>query len=297
MNRSLTGEKYLNEFLNELSGVKRASRYTLGSYKTDLIQFLEYISELNKSFPEDFNERTVKNFIYKLSTEKLSKKSIARKLSSLRGFSKFLIRNGIILENPTKLIKNPKREKRLPETIPVDSFANIIKLIDEAEEEYTAWLYKSIFDLLYGCALRVSELCNLEINDIDFGRKVIHIYGKGAKERMVPLGNSTLRTLENYLYVCKNENKKFLSNKFGTKIYPRFVQRVVKKYLDKTTEIKNKYPHTLRHSAATHMMDKGADLLAVKEILGHEDLSTTEIYTHVSIERLKKTYKSAHPKS
>ncbi len=297
MNKSLFGEKYLNEYLNELSGVKRASQLTLNAYRIDIIQFLQFAQEAKKTKVDDFNEKLVKRFLFDLSGDGLDKNSISRKLSSLRGFFKFLRRNGYINENPMKFIKNPKKDKKLPETISVDSFEKIFNLIDEAEDEKNAALYKTIFDLLYGCALRVSELCNLELNDIDFNRKVIRILGKGSKMRMVPIGDATLETLKNYINICKEEGIKFLHNNRGTKIYPKYVQRIVKKYLGKPTDISKKYPHTLRHSAATHMLDKGADLLAVKEILGHEDLSTTEIYTHVSVERLKKTYKSAHPKS
>lgn len=297
MKKSRIGEKYLNDYLNELSGVRRVSENTLTSYRTDIEQFIEFASEINKLELSSFNENFIRRFLIHLSSLKLDKKSISRKLSSLRGFFKYLRRNEIIDENPMKNFSNPKTEKKLPETISLDSFKNIFRLIEEKEDEYEAALHKTIFDILYGCALRISELCNLNLTDIDLDRKVIKVTGKGSKVRMVPLGEKTEVTLKSYLKICKSKGINFLYNKNGTKIYPRYVQRVVKKYLDITTDITKKYPHTLRHTAATHMLDRGADLLAVKEILGHEDLSTTQIYTHVSVERLKKTYKSAHPKS
>ncbi len=291
------GEKYLNDYLKELSGVRRASELTLKSYRIDLEQFFNFTSELNKSGVENINEKIVRKFMVNLSAKGLERKSIARKLSSLRGYFKYLRRNNIIESDPMKRISNPKADKKLPETISLDSFDKIIKLIDETSDEYAASLNKLIFDLLYGCALRVSELCSLNYEDIDLERKVITIFGKGAKTRMVPIGDRTIKTLNDYVNKLRKEDCQFLYSKKGIKIYPRYVQRLVKKYIGAVSDISNKYPHTLRHTAATHMLDRGADLLAVKEILGHEDLSTTQIYTHVSVERLKKTYKSAHPKS
>ncbi|RMD48736.1 MAG: hypothetical protein D6830_06305 [Ignavibacteria bacterium] len=296
MNNSLIGEKYLNDYLNELSGVKRASANTLASYKRDLSNFLLYLQE--KGLPlEKSSEKVIKNYIFNLAGSGIDKKSIARKLSSLRGFFRYLHRQEIISSNPLKNIRNPKQEKKLPETISLASFEKIFNLLDESDDKYTAQLHKLIFDLLYGCALRVSELCSLEITNFDLQRKLLKVKGKGSKTRYIPIGEKTLATFNEYLAVMSSNSKQFLCNKNGTKIYPRYVQRVVKTLLKNSSEIKSQYPHTLRHSAATHMLDNGADLLAVKEILGHEDLSTTEIYTHVSIERLKKTYKSSHPKS
>lgn len=294
---SRIGVKYLNNYLDELSGVRRASVKTINAYRTDILQFLEFLSDIDVKNIESVTEKIIRRYLIHLSSEKLDKKSISRKLSGLRGFFKYLRRNGIVQDSPLKNIGNPKLEKKLPETISLDSLEKIFNLIDENEEEYTAGLHKIIIDLLYGCALRVNELCSMQLGDIDFYRKVIKIFGKGSKTRLAPLGEKTEENLKAYINLCNKKGVEFLTNKNGTKIYPRYVQRVVKKYLDITSDIKMKYPHTFRHSAATHMLDNGADLLAVKEILGHEDLSTTQIYTHVSVERLKKTYKSAHPKS
>jgi site-specific recombinase XerD len=170
----------------------------------------------------------------------------------------------------------------------------------EAEKfEEDAAQVKVIFELLYGSALRVSELCNLNRADIDLERKTLRVTGKGNKIRIVPIGEKSIETLSNYLskFPIKSLNEPLIETKKGGRIYPRLVHRIVNKYLALVTDIKKKSPHVLRHSAATHMLDNGADIMAVKEILGHENLSTTQIYTHVSIERLKSTYKKSHPKS
>jgi integrase/recombinase XerC len=160
-------------------------------------------------------------------------------------------------------------------------------------------LVKIIFEILYGCALRVSELCNIKYSDLDVAKSQIRVLGKGNKTRVVPIGEKSLVVLKEYLDLnpVNSHSDYLIRNKNNQKIYPRFVHRIVNKYLSLVTDIKKKSPHVLRHSAATHMLDNGADLMAVKDILGHENLSTTQIYTHVSIERLKSTYKKSHPKS
>ena len=288
--------KYFEEYASRLKGVRRLSDLTLKSYGDDILQFIEFIGETELRSIESVNENTMRFFLMTLSERGVGKRSIARKLSALRGFFKFLMEKGVIRNNPAGKLRNPKTEKKLPETLSLSSFEKIMQIVEETDSA-DKLLIKTIFDLLYGCALRVSELCSLELKDVDLANKTLIVFGKGAKHRIVPLGEKTIATVKEYLEAINYSSKKFLCNKQGTKIYPKYVQRVVKKYISLVSDIKNKNPHTLRHSAATHMLDRGADLLAVKEILGHENLSTTQIYTHVSIERLKKTYKSAHPKS
>ncbi len=287
--------KYFEEYLNRIKGVRRLSGNTLKAYGKDIEQFIEFCNEKEITYPEEVNENTVRLFLLFLTEKEIERRSISRKLSALRGFFKFIKSEAELAVNPFSGIKNPKMKKTLPETLGENFIERIFKIIDE-QENAEKLLYKVIFDLLYGCALRVSELCNMKIENIDLNRRTIRILGKGSKHRLVPVGEKTIATIKEYLNSLDDKNK-FLFNKNGTKIYPKFVQRVVKKYISLVSDIKNNNPHTLRHSAATHMLDNGADLLAVKEILGHENLSTTQIYTHVSVERLKKTYKSAHPKS
>lgn len=287
----------ISKFITELSGVKRVSEKTLESYGIDLKQFEEFCFESSKEEVEIIDDRFIRRYLMILNEKGLSKISISRKLSALRGFFNFLIRQEVLQVNPVSKISNPKAKRHLPETISVDSFSEILNLIDNEKDKYKRELIKAIFELLYGSALRVSELCSLTMTDIDLRKMYIRVFGKGSKVRIVPLGEKSASILKGYLEVRgKREEKELFLSEKGNKIYPRLVQNYVKKYM-KDVEILKKSPHILRHSAATHMLDKGADLMAVKEILGHENLSTTQIYTHVSIERLKQSYKKAHPKS
>jgi integrase/recombinase XerC len=285
-----------SEYINEIRNIKRYSQNTIISYSEDLKCFIDFCEEKSKIDVTNITEKVIKSYLMILSESGLKKISVSRKLASIRGFFKYAYKLNYININPTSFILNPKSSRTLPEVASEEIILNSLKEIDK--DEKNAKLYKLIIELLYGCALRVSELCNLNFGDIDIRSKTIRILGKGNKVRIVPIGEKSINTLQEYLS-CKNQNSKdpLLVNKEGIRIYPRMVRRVVDKYLGKVSDLKKKSPHVLRHSAATHMLDNGADLRAVKEILGHENLSTTQIYTHVSIERLKTAYKKAHPKS
>lgn len=285
------------EYLNYIKNIKRYSDNTVKAYREDIEAFLHYCGKYDKFEMSTISEKFIKSYLMTLSEDKLEKKSISRKLSTIRGIFKYAFNQNYIDVNPSSLIKNPKTKRKLPEIASVDS---ILKVYEEADElEEGSQLIKVIFEILYGCALRVSELCDLKNSDVDLFQKIIRVKGKGGKTRIVPVGEKSVKIIQEYLQIRKpsQPNEPLLVNKSGKQIYPRFVHRIVNKYLGKVTDIKKKSPHVLRHSAATHMLDNGADLRAVKEILGHENLSTTQIYTHVSIERLKKAYKKAHPKS
>ncbi len=287
----------IQSYLEELSGLRRVSGNTYTAYKNDLAQFAEFCSELNLDSVVQISEKKIKLYLVRLNNKNLSRTTIGRKLSAIRGLMNYLYRKEIISENPMKNIHNPKTRRKLPEIIDPATFVTALERIDEQSKENLK--EKVIFELLYGCALRVSELCDLTVGDYDRSRRILKIYGKGSKTRYVPVGTKSVKIIDEYLKSRKNIFPKdpLIVTKTGRKIYPRYVRRVVNKYLAKVSDIVKKSPHVLRHSAATHMLDRGADLMAVKEILGHENLSTTQIYTHVSIERLKKTYKQAHPKS
>jgi site-specific recombinase XerD len=231
-----------------------------------------------------------------LSESGLEKISVSRKLASIRGFFKYAYKLNYIEVNPACFISNPKFGRKLPEVIPQEIILNAYKEIDK--DQKNAKLYKVIIELLYGCALRVSELCNLNFGDINILSKTVRILGKGNKVRIVPIGGKSIIVLNEYLSDKNFDSKNaLLIDNNEKRIYPRMVYTIVSKCLAKVCDLEKKSPHVLRHSAATHMLDNGADLRAVKEILGHENLSTTQIYTHVSIERLKNAYKKAHPKS
>lgn len=289
--------KYIDQFLSELESIKRYSENTLTAYRKDISQFVEFCKSKEIFEFRLITEKKIRHYLVFLNDLELSKTSIARKLSSLRSFYEYMYRNEIVNGNPVKEISNPKVKRNLPETLPLDSFEKIYHNIGANEKE-NKYLYKAIFDLLYGCALRVSELCSIELENIDLINGSLRIMGKGSKQRIIPVGVKTTETIYEYLKIRPQTNSKYLLlNSNGNKLYSKFVYRIVNKYIKEVSDIKKKSPHILRHSAATHMLDNEADLLAVKEILGHENLSTTQIYTHVSIERLKKTYKNAHPKS
>jgi len=301
MNIKSISEKYLED----LKSVKRYSFNTIKSYTTDLQEFVSYCDENSRTEAGKITDKFVKSFLMVLTEKGISKKSISRKLAAIRGLFKFAFEKSYLDHNPTSYISNPKSSRKLPEIV---SEKTILKTYDEADEdgrlskkdgEKEAMLVKVIIELLYGCALRVDELCNLNNMDIDLKEKIIKVKGKGNKTRIVPVGNKSLEIVKRYLSLKNNNGGKeaLIIKLKGGRIYPRYVYRIVNKYLSKVTDIKKKSPHILRHSAATHMLDNGADLRAVKEILGHENLSTTQIYTHVSVERLKSAYKKAHPKS
>ncbi|MCL5029139.1 MAG: tyrosine-type recombinase/integrase [Bacteroidetes bacterium] len=286
-----------DEYLEELKNIKRYSFYTLKSYTEDLNDFINYCNKYFKISASDISEKFIKSYLMTLNERELEKKSISRKLSTLRGMFKFAYQRNYVNLNPTGMISNPKAKRKLPEVVPTKSILEVYNIVDK--EDKNPKLTKAIIELLYGCALRVSELCQLNRIDLDLKEKIIKVRGKGNKMRIVPIGDKSIIIISEYLSdkVYPNFISALLFDDKGKRIYPRFVHRIISKYLSKVTDIKKKSPHILRHSAATHMLDNGADLRAVKEILGHENLSTTQIYTHVSIERLKSTYKKAHPKS
>ncbi len=289
-------DRVAEEYLEELRYVRRYSLLTIKSYSEDMNDFIKFCKGKSKLVIGEISEKFIKSFLMSLNERELDKKSISRKLSALRGMFKFSYQRNYIQSNPAAIISNPKSQRKLPEIVSTEL---ILKIYQLAEEDKDPALVKVIFELLYGCALRVSELCSLNFIDLDLNEKIIRIKGKGNKMRIIPVGSKSVPVITEYLNgkPKMNVNSALLTDKEGKRIYSRFVHRIVFKYLSKVTDIKKKSPHILRHSAATHMLDKGADLRAVKEILGHENLSTTQIYTHVSIERLKSTYKKAHPKS
>jgi len=290
-------DQILNGYIIYLRNIRRYSPNTIKAYSADLNDFINYCKNNNRTDSSEINERFIKSYLMSLSEKRIEKISIVRKLSSLRGLFSFAFKQDLIKQNPTSQVRNPKTSKKLPEITSTENILKTFDLADEADENPT--LIKAIFELLYGCSLRVSEVCNIKVGDVDLEKNSIRVLGKGSKTRIVPIGNQSKINLKEYLNSVsfKNYSEPFLKNKNGKKLYEKFVYRIVKKYLSKVTDIRKKSPHILRHSSATHMLDKGADLRAVKEILGHENLKTTQIYTHVSIERLKQSYKKSHPKS
>jgi site-specific recombinase XerD len=288
----------LNRMLAELSGISRASQNTIDAYTRDLNEFISFCNDKKINLIDKITDKTIRHFVIRLSENDIAKSTISRKLSAIRRLLNFALRNDLIEKNPISKIPNPKIKRGLPETINVDSYSEIFSLVDIENDLANANKIKSIFELLYGSALRVSELCSLNVGDIDFHIKSIRVLGKGSKVRIVPMGSKSVDVLKVYISSINSftNSQPLFVDSDNNRLSRHSIYRIVKHYL-KDQKIDKKSPHILRHSAATHMLDNDADLMAVKEILGHENLSTTQIYTHVSIERLKKSYKKAHPKS
>ena len=292
----------ISEFISYIRFEKRFSKNTVASYESDLIQFKDYLESKYKiNIIQDVNHLIIRSWIIELMENNISSRSVNRKISSLKSYFKFLLKENIILKNPMTKVVSPKTSKNLPQFIEKGGmeilFENEIK--DDTFEGKRDIL---ILELFYATGMRLSELVNIKISDFDFSRNIIKVLGKRNKTRVIPFSDRLKEIINIYieerrLIVVENEiDELFLTSK-GKKIYQKLVYRIVNLYLRRVTTIDKKSPHVLRHTFATHLLDNGADLNAVKELLGHANLSATQIYTHNTIEKLTKVYKQAHPKA
>lgn len=300
--KSIKIEEAIIIYLQYLTDIKKYSHNTVRSYKKDLEQFLDYTGSMKIKNISDITERNLKSYLFNLNDLNLSKTSISRKLSAVRGLFDFVYKQEFSDKNIRSRIRNPKTRRNLPEVISESDYERVLESIKKEGKLNPRIDIKKvslIFELMYGCSLRVSELVNISRSDIDFDRKILQVIGKGNKVRYIPIGSRSMEVLEDYLSInnISKRDELLLKNQKGEKLNPRVVYRIVNTFLSKVTDIGKKSPHILRHSSATHMLDRGANLAAIKEILGHSNLSTTQIYTHVSVERLKNVYKKTHPKS
>ena len=243
----------------------------------------------------------IRHWIIALMEKEIDPKSINRKIVTLKSFYKFQLREGEIKKNPTLKIQSPKAKKKLPVFVEEQNMENLLDYF-EFENDFKGIRDKLVIELLYGTGIRLSELIELEEKNVSVFDKSIKVLGKGNKERIIPINPNLLETIE--LYKTKKKNENFRNNvtqlivkNDGDKVYPTFIYRMVKKYLGAVTTSEKKSPHVLRHSFATHLLNKGADLNAVKDLLGHTSLAATQLYTHNSIEKLKEVFKQAHPKA
>lgn len=298
-------------FVESLASEKGYSENTCRAYTNDLNEFAFYIFESWFSGQKDQKEqdtfradqidglmiRGYLGFLHK----KNKKATIARKLSSIRSFCRYLIKHGIIQENPVDLILTPKQEKTIPVYLPVD---DIFRLLDSIKTDTLAGLRnRAIFEVLYSCGIRVSELTGLNVYDVDFTERVVRVLGKGDKERIVPIGRKALDAIEAYRQrlqketgILAAENAPLFLNKNKGRLTARSIARILEKTARECGILTPVSPHALRHTFATHMLDAGADLRVVQELLGHKSLSTTQKYTHVSIDKLMEAYDKAHPR-
>ena len=287
---------YLKEFINYIQSEKRYSDYTITSYKVDLNQFFNYlIEEYNIDIPQNVTFKIVRNWISYLLESGLKARSVNRKISSLKSYFKFLVISNYSDSNPTLKITSPKTSKRLPVFIEKEKINSLLdaKFFDD---NFIGYRDKLIIELFYFTGIRLSELLNISIKDVDFNNSQIKVLGKRNKERLIPLTYTLISELKNYINK-HNINSYLFVDENNKKLYSKKVYRIVNKYISKVSSIKKKSPHILRHSFATHMLNNGADINAIKEILGHTNLSATQIYTHNSIKKLKNVHKQAHPKA
>jgi tyrosine recombinase XerC len=295
---------HINNFLSYLQAERLYSNLTVEAYRTDIEQFMHFVegeAGINQVVADKVDTTIIKNFIETLFIQGLSKKSIARKISAIKSFFKYLKRMQIINLNPSLSLVTPKLEKVLPNVLDESQARQLMTL--PPNNSFDGLRDRAILELLYGSGMRLGELISLKLKQISDKNKYIIIEGKGKKERLVPLGELAQIALEKYLDVRKKQIRHlkdpqiiFVTKK-GNPIYPLAIQKMVKKYLQKISEQEQLSPHILRHTFATHLLDRGADLVTVKELLGHESLSTTQLYTHVSMDRLKRVYQKAHPRS
>ncbi|MFC5282909.1 tyrosine-type recombinase/integrase [Pedobacter alpinus] len=290
----------LEGFLKYLQYEKRYSSHTITAYKTDISQYQEFLEKSELQFQEA-NHKDIRLWVVSLMDNHLDAKSVNRKISSIRSFYKFSLKEGLITENPVLKVLSPKVSKKLPVFISDDK---INYLLDEVDftNDFSGIRDKLIIELLFATGIRLSELLNLKCNDVFLAEKTIKVLGKRNKERIIPLNNTVLHLFSDYLklretqQLCVDDGVLFLTDK-GEKAYPKLIYRVVQKYLSFISTQSKKSPHILRHSFATSLLNKGADINAIKDLLGHANLAATQVYTHNSIERLKSIYKQAHPKA
>lgn len=305
-------KKHLKQFLQHLKFEKNASPHTLRNYTSDLDQFHNYLAppkvngKRKDIMVSEIDHITIREWMSALYSENKKRTSIARKLASLRTFFQFLACEGIIEANPAKLVATPRIERKLPIHLSIEDTIRFIETpnlnTDLGKRD------RAILEFIYATGMRVSELVSLYMRDIHFKEKLVRVTGKGRKQRILPFGEPALQALIHYLEesrpvflnncppTARDEQAVFL-NYQGTRITSRSVGRMVDKYIKQCPEIKSISPHSLRHSFATHLLDRGADLRDIQELLGHARLSTTQIYTQISMEKLVQVYDKSHPKA
>ena len=289
--------KYLEDYLHFLKYEKNYSEDTINSYEIDILEYLNYCEDNNISI-ENAKYNDVSSFLMDLNNRKEKATTLSRKISSLRGFYKFLMREEVVPDNPFTLVKAPKKEKKLPRFF---YYNELEELFDACDLSTPLGIRdRAILEVFYSSGIRVSELVNIKESDVS--GKEMRIFGKGSKERIVYLGEYAIEAIDNYLnnsYRELNVNNSeylFLNNN-GNKLTTRGVRYILDKVIEKTSVNKKISPHMLRHSFATHLLNEGCDILSVQELLGHESLSATAIYTHVTTDRLKEVYYKSHPRA
>ncbi len=292
----------VNSFFDYLKFEKRYSPNTLLSYKTDISEFINY---LNSQFGiielKGINHGFIRSWLADLKNNGLSAKSINRKISTLKSFFKYQLKMEEIDVSPMSKVVSPKIGKKLPVFIKESETKVLVELLGKRSEDWKTLNAKMLISIFYATGMRLSELINLKEHQIDFSRSQIKVFGKGNKERVIPVHNNIITSIKEYQQIKRKEfdiiEDILLVTDKGKKMYPKYAYLLVNKYLAEASTLEKKSPHILRHTFATHLMNNGADLNAVKELLGHSSLAATQVYTHNTIEKLKNVHKKAHPKA
>ena len=290
----------VNFFLAYIQHEKRCSDHTTTAYRNDMSQFSHYLANTyDFHHPQLADHQMIRSWVVSLSEAKLDSRSINRKVATLRSFYKFLLFKKIIDQDPMRKVVEMKTAKNIPTFVRESEMEMLLDKV-EFPEDFEGVRDKLIMELLYGSGIRLSELIELEVKDIDFYQHTIKVLGKRNKERIVPIHANLSAQIKEYIEIRDREGFQhhllIVSNK-GEQGYPVMIQRIVKKYLSLVTSLTKKSPHVLRHSYATHLLNNGADLTAIKDLMGHTSLAATQVYTHNSMEKLKKIYEQAHPKA
>lgn len=292
----------IQSFIDYLRFEKRYSVHTIVSYQTDLSDFFTYLNaQFGNLSIKEISSGFIRSWLAQLKDGDLASKSINRKISTLRSFFKFLLKAGVIETTPMNIINGPKASRRLPVFINEEDTKRLIETLNRSTDDWKELNGKMLITLFYATGMRLNELITLKEKQVDFGRGQIKVLGKGNKERIIPLNKKVADIINDYSKLKKenfhDSDGLLLVTEKGKKMYPKYAYLLVKKYLGEVSTLDKKSPHVLRHTFATHLMNNGADLNAVKELLGHSSLSATQVYTHNTIEKLKNAYKKAHPKA
>ncbi|GAB2629441.1 MAG: tyrosine-type recombinase/integrase [Emticicia sp.] len=289
-------------FLQHIKYEKRLSHHTVTAYEGDLKQFSAFLLyQYEFKEPEKADFQMIRSWIVALVDEKIENRSINRKIATLRTFYNFLLRHKAITTDPMLKIKALKTDKTLPKYVEEKPMENLLDDI-EFSDDFSGLRDKLVLELLYGTGMRLAELIGLKITDLNLYNNTLIVLGKRNKQRIIPVNKSLVEAIKKYLtlrtdIIDDTTNTYLIVTDSGTQAYPMFIQRLVKKYLSLVTSLEQRSPHVLRHTFATHLLNRGADLNAIKDLLGHTSLAATQIYTHNSIEKLKKVFKQAHPKA
>lgn len=295
-------DTHIADFLSYLKFQKRYSRHTIVSYETDLKDFKDFLAiQYDSPALEEIKATFVRTWLAGLKEKNNSSRTINRKISSLKSFFKYHIKKENLVSSPMSVISNPKTPKRLPQFVDKKDIELLFSHV-EFPDDWEGVTSRLLLQVFYNAGIRQAELIQLQNSHFDKHNSNIKVLGKGNKERVIPISNELSTQIATYINRKKQEfpnldHEFLLINKKGAKLYPRYVYDIVKKYLSLVTTIDKKSPHILRHSFATHLTNNGADLNAVKELLGHSSLAATQVYTHNTIEKLKEAYKKAHPKA